>query len=166
MTAICTEKDALAALIFLRHTVPGEHPEISEMTAQVWHASLALYPGDVVRDVALTWPGDHFPSREEFRDAVSTEQRSRREEASRKALEHPEEHSACPTCDGYGWMILGTDPHWIVKACPAGCAAPLPRHRQDGRARRRRDAGKTEPARVQREVIETTGRIQGDRETF
>jgi hypothetical protein len=165
MTAICTEDDTLTALLLLRETVPGEHPEISQQTAQVWHVSLALYPGDVVRHVALHWPGETFPSREEFRDAVSAEQRTRRETEARKATENPEDHPACPSCDGYGWAVLSTAP-WIVEPCPTGCLPPLPRHRQDGRARRRRPLTDAPPQRVSPAVIETTSRIVGDRDGF
>jgi hypothetical protein len=167
MTAVCTQNDVLGALIILRHTVPGDHPEISETTAAVWHAALALYSGDIVRDVALAWTGDRYPSREAFRDAVSAEQRTRAEAAAEAALDRPGQHQSCPECDGFGWKVLGIDPLWVVEPCPAGCQVPLPRHRRaDGRARRRTASAPTGPRRVPADVVETTGRITGDRDDF
>lgn len=162
MTAVCTEEDVLEALIVLRHCVPGEHPEISEMTASVWHAALALYPGDVVRSVALHWNGDRYPSREEFRDAVSAEQRNRREADAQRALASPEEHPGCPECDGHGWKVLSTSPLWITELCPRGCVPPLPMYAQGRREERRRRKTHTAPARAEygREV---TDRMTGDR---
>jgi hypothetical protein len=164
MTDTARRDDVLTALLLLRQTVPGEHPEISEQTAEVWHVALALYPGDVVRHVALHWSGDRFPSREDFREAVSAELSSRRDAAARAALEDPQVER-CPECMGRGWVVLDAD-LWIVRSCSMGCAPPLPIYAQGRVEHRRRRPAQREhrgPSRADfgREV---TNRMTGDRE--
>jgi hypothetical protein len=168
MNPTCSPDNVLAALLLLRHVVPGEHPEISQQTAAMWHVAVGLYPAEVVEYVAVHWAGERFPSREEFREAVSAEQRARRDAAARRALEHPQDHPRCPECDGFGWRVVSTSPFWVVDECPRGCEIPLPRFRQEPGARRRSrgPAKTTGPQKVQREVIETTGRITGERGDF
>lgn len=160
------QKGVMAALMILRQTVPGEHPEISENTAAIWYAALAAYPTNVVMASAMDWAGARFPSRIEFLDAVKLTRRVQREGQAALALAGVEPGQRCPECDGAGWRLVSQAP-WTVIACPAGCLPPLPaRQRALVAYKARSDRAKGEPQRpaVTGEVIEATHRIQGERD--
>jgi hypothetical protein len=131
VTGTCTEQDVMAALILLHHTMPGQHPDLSERTAVVWHQRLALYPAEVVQHVALHWAGDRYPSAEEFRHEVSAEQRRRADEHADRQLAAGDK-TVCAACAGTGFQLL-SDKQWICQPCPEGCEPPLPRHRREKR---------------------------------
>lgn len=165
-TELIDQHGVMAAMMVLRQTVPGEHPEISEGTAQIWYAALAAYSTNVVMTAAMEWAGTRYPSRQEFVEAVRMTRRVQREGQAALALTGIEPGQRCPECDGAGWKLVSQAP-WTVIACPAGCLPPLPaRQRALVAYKARSERAKGDPQRpaVTGEVIEATHRIQGERD--
>ena len=161
---LINQQGVRAAMIVLRQTVPGQHPDISEGTASIWYAQLAGFSTNDVMAAAMDYAGDNYPSRNEFVELVRSSRRSRREHQAQLS-EMASGDDRCPHCLGYGWELITTAPTWIVRDCPRGCDVPLPPHQRAKVAaaarKEARDKGAPLPARTG-DVIDVASRAAND----